>query len=161
MSGIRIRQATLRDLDTLVRHRRRMFEEMQPFSEEEHAIGDREYRRWARRLMSRGELVAWVAETASGTPVAGGAVWLQERQPRPGKRAAKAPYLLSMYTEREFRGRGLASRIVREAMAWSRRNGYAFMTLHASAQGRSVYKKLQWERTWEMRVLLKKMKRST
>jgi len=154
--GFRIRQATLRDLDLLVRHRRRMFEDMrQPFTEEEHAAGDREYRRWARRLMSKGEFVAWIAETAAGTPVAGGAVWLQERQPRPGMPAHKAPYLLSMYTEPKFRGRGLASRIVKEAARWSKRKGYASMTLHASKQGRRVYTRLRWERTWEMRFRLR------
>ena len=161
MSGIRIRKATLQDLPVLIHHRRRMFEDMpRRYSAEEYAAHDREYRRWAKRLMSKGELVAWIAETAGGAAVAGGAVWLQERQPRPGKPAHKAPYLLSMYTEREFRGRGLASRIVKEAMRWSRKNGYTFMTLHASTQGRSVYKKLQWERTWEMQFILKK-KRST
>src|SRR6185295_12702134 len=65
MSGIRIRPATLRDLDVLVRQRRRMFEEMRPYSEEEHAVGDREYRRWAKRLMANGDFVAWIAETGA------------------------------------------------------------------------------------------------
>jgi len=59
-----------------------------------------------------------------------------------------------MYTEPKFRGRGLATRIVNEAMRWSKRNGHAVMTLHASKQGRSVYSRLRWERTWEMRVRL-------
>src|SRR6185503_18042572 len=91
MSGIRIRTATLRDLDVLVRQRRRMFEEMRPYSEEEHAVGDREYRRWAKRLMANGDFVAWIAETGAGAAVAGGAIWLQERQPRPGLAAHKIP----------------------------------------------------------------------
>jgi GNAT superfamily N-acetyltransferase len=122
MSPLRIRRATFRDLDVLVHHRRRMFEDMpRPYTPDEHAVHDREYRRWAKRLMARGEFVAWIAETKEGAPVAGGAVWLQERQPRPGQRASKVPYLLSMYTEPEFRGRGLATRIVKEAMRWAKR----------------------------------------
>lgn len=150
-----VRRATLRDLETLVDQRHKMFDAFRDVPEEAHAIGDREYRKWARARMRRKELVAWLAETVpGGRAVAGGAVWLIEHQPRPGTPAGKTPYLLSMFTEREFRGRGLASRIVREAMRWARGNGYPRMTLHASKFGRSVYRKLGWERTWEMRVML-------
>jgi GNAT superfamily N-acetyltransferase len=156
MSGFRVRRATLRGLDVLVHHRRRMFEDLPGrYSRTEHAVHDREYRRWVKRLLPKGEFVGWIAETRGGAPVAGGAVWLQERQPRPGEAAAKVPYLLSMYTEPEFRGRGLATRIVKEAMRWSKRGGHRFMTLHASKQGRRVYTRLRWERTWEMRVRLR------
>ena len=123
-------------------------------SPEEHAVHDRDYRRWVKRLLPKGEFVAWIVETSGGAPAAGGAVWLQERQPRPGQRSARIPYLLSMYTEPEFRGRGLATWIVKEAMSWSKRQGHRSMTLHASKQGRGVYTRLRWERTWEMRVQL-------
>ena len=155
MSAIRIRRATLRDLDALVLQRRRMFEELgRRFTPEQYARHDREYRGWVKRLYRKGDYVAWIAVSA-GAAVAGGAVWLQERQPRPGSAATKAPYLLSMYTEREFRGRGLATRIVKEAMRWAKRQGHAFMTLHASKQGRRVYTRLRWERTWEMHIRIR------
>jgi GNAT superfamily N-acetyltransferase len=155
MAGFRVRRAALEDLDVLVAQRRRMFEDMGGFGAEEHAVGDREYRRWVRRLMPKGEFVAWIVE-AGGRAVAGGAVWLQERQPRPGRAAQKAPYLLSMFTEPPFRGRGLASMIVRTAARWAAREGYDFMTLHGSREGRRVYAKLGWKRTWEMRLSLKR-----
>lgn len=155
MVRFRIRRATLRDLDILVEQRHRMFDAFRKVTKEEHEVGDREYRKWARRLMEKGELVGWIAETVPGRKaVAGGAVWLLEHQPRPGVPAGKTPYLLSMYTDPGHRGRGLATRIVREAMRWSRENGYRRMTLHASRFGRGVYRRLGWERTWEMRVVL-------
>jgi GNAT superfamily N-acetyltransferase len=154
---IRIRRATLRDLDTLVRHRRRMFEDMGlQFSDEDWAMGDREYRRWVKRLMPRREFIGWIAVTSKGEPVAGGAVWLQERQPRPGLPPLKMPYLLSMFTERAYRGRGLASRIVKEAMRWTKVQGFPYMTLHASKEGRRVYKKLRFKRSWEMGIWFKR-----
>jgi len=156
MSPLLIRRATTRDLDVLVHHRRRMFEDMgRPYTPDEHAVHDREYRRWAKRLMSKGEFVAWIAGMNGGAPAASGAIWLQERQPRPGQTDCRVPYLLSMYTEPDFRGRGLATRIVKEAMRWAKREGHRFMTLHASKQGRGVYSRLHWERTWEMHVKLR------
>src|SRR5438045_8481849 len=108
-----------------------MFEAMHPFSPEEHAVGDREYRRWAKRLMSQGDFVGWIAEAGAGRPVAGGAGWLREQQPRPGTAPYKIPYPLPMSTEPAFRGRGLPTRSVKEAMPWSHRPGTAALPLHA------------------------------
>jgi GNAT superfamily N-acetyltransferase len=70
----------------------------------------------------------------------------------PGHDADAEPYLLSMYTEPSYRGKGLASMIVKESKKWARKRGYTWMTLHASKAGRKVYTKLGWKRTWEMEV---------
>jgi GNAT superfamily N-acetyltransferase len=150
MSGFVIREATLDDLDALVRHRHMMFEDMEPRTEEEHAIGDATYRRWAKKMMKDGRLVFFLAEDVKGRVVAGGGVWLHERQPRLSEKAGLTPYLLSMYTDPEFRGRGLGTTIVRSAEDWSRERGYPKITLHASKMGRKLYAKLGWKRGWEM-----------
>ncbi len=147
---MKLRRATLRDIPTLADQRRKMFEALGDFTGREHAIGDRAYRSWARRLMKSGRFTAWIVE-ARGRPVAGGAVWLMGQQPRPGLPERLEPYLLSMHTEPAFRSRGLATRIVREALKWARRRGFKRMTLHAAPLGRGVYRKLGFERTWEMR----------
>jgi len=154
MTKIRVRRAVADDLELLVRHRRGMFEAMGVKDARELAQADRDYRRWARRLMRRGELVGFVASTGR-VPVASGCVWLQERQPRPGFAGGGIPYLLSMFTEPSWRGRGLATKIVKAAVAWCRRSGFGVMTLHASKMGRGVYERLGFERTWEMRGTLR------
>ncbi len=58
---------------------------------------------------------------------------------------------MSMYTEPQQRGKGLATRIATEAMKWARKNGYPRMTLHASDLGKPIYLKLGWKQTSEMR----------
>jgi GNAT superfamily N-acetyltransferase len=146
---ISVRMATMRELDVLVAHRRGMFEAMGVGDARSLAQQDGDFRRWVRPRLKRGEFIGFIAESGK-RPVAGGSVWLQERQPRPGFRGGKLPYLLSVFTEPEFRGRGLATKIVRAAMAWCREKGYESMTLHASKMGRAIYEKLGWERTWEM-----------
>ncbi len=152
----RIRRATLRDLDALVHQRRGMWEDIADHTPLEHDRADAVYRAWARRRLETGKLVAFVADTPDRRVVAGGAVWLRENQPRPGWDDREMPYLLSMYTEPEYRGKGLASRIVREVVRWAKAQGYRRMTLHASTYGRGIYKRLGWERTWEMRIRLRK-----
>ena len=60
-------------------------------------------------------------------------------------------YLLSMFTEPDHRGEGHATRIVRAAMRWAKGRGIPLVVLHASELGESVYRRLGFERTREMR----------
>lgn len=154
--GFQIRQASLRDLDALVEQRHEMFEDLRHRTPTEHHIGDQAYREFVPEMIRKKRFVGFLAVTKDGLPVAGACIWLKEVQPHPGKtRPRKTPYLMSVYTLPEFRGRGLATRLVKETMKWSRKRGFTQMTLHASKMGRHLYKALGWERTWEMRVNLK------
>ncbi|MGI0090163.1 MAG: GNAT family N-acetyltransferase [Nitrososphaerales archaeon] len=149
---ITIKKATIRDLERLVSQRHRMFEDIVRRSPNEHAVADRLYRKWIVDMIRKKRFAAFLAVTEEGGYVAGGCVWIRETQPSPRYPLLRMPYLLSMYTEPEFRGIGLAARIVKVAMNWSKKKGYSMMSLHASVMGRRVYKKLGWKRTWEMRV---------
>ena len=116
--------------------------------------GDHVYRRWARQRIRTGHLVGFIIEDAKGHAIASGCIWLRPMQPRPGYPLRPVPYLLSMYTEPRYRGRGLGTRIVREAVRWSSDHRYPRLILHASKQGRGLYRKLGFSRTWEMRIKL-------
>jgi len=113
------------------------------------------YRGWIRGHLARGELEAVVAEVG-GRPVGSGALWWMPAHPRPGLPDPVEPYIMSMYTEPEYRGLGLATDIVEALLARARRRGAFRVLLHASAQGRPVYERLGFEPTTEMRKLLKK-----
>ncbi len=151
MAGFRVRRARARDVDVLVLHRRRMWEDIGGRTPEQLDAADPVYRRWYLRESSAGRYLAFVAEDPRGRVVASGCLWLQPGQPRPGDASCVDPYLLSMYTEPAYRKKRLATRIVREAIRWCRENGHGRMTLHASKMGRGVYRRLGFERTWEMR----------
>jgi GNAT superfamily N-acetyltransferase len=119
----------------------------------EIAAADPVYRRWLVRERRAGRFLAWIVEDADHRPLGSGAIWLAPVQPRPGRLGRPhMPYLLSMYTEPESRGRGVASRVVRAAIAWARRRGYSRLTLHASKWGRPVYRRLGFVPGSEMRV---------
>lgn len=166
---ITVRRATVRDLEHLVRQRRAMWADMGIGTARELDDADRVYRRWARERLRSKELMAWVAEAdvARGARdlgargrnarvvVGGGALWLQPVQPRPGWAKGITPYLLSMYTDQAWRGRGIARRIVREAIRWARDHGYPRMTLHASDAGRPIYAALGFKDTREMKRQLR------
>lgn len=151
---VRVRKATLRDLDLLVEQRRRMWADMgevDPDSAEAREA-DAVYRRWARtKLRQPRRFVGLVAERG-GQVVGGGAVWVMDTQPSPWNPRGKTPYLLSMYTNPDARGRGVASAIVEAALAWAKAEGHHGMRLHASRMGRGVYERFGFGRTWEMRL---------
>ena len=107
--------------------------------------------------MKSGTLMGWLAEN-DGKVLGGGCVWLQPVQPRPGYKLMIQPYLLSMYTEPRSRGLGVASGVVEKALEWCRKNRFAQLRLHASEMGRKVYLKHGFERTWEMRRRIKKLR---
>lgn len=150
----RLRRATLADLDLLTSHRRRMFAEIRTRrSRAELDRADAQYRRWVRRELPARHFLAFVVETPGGRPAGSGAIWLAPTQPRPGRlgQRPRLPYILSMFTEPAFRGRGVASRIVRAQVRWARERGYARIYLHASAMGRPVYARLGFAPGNEMR----------
>ena len=108
------------------------------------------YRRWLEGERRKGQFVAFVVETSGGVAAASGAVWFVADHPRPSH-STRTGYILSIYTHPAFRHRGLASRIVRACVRECQRRKVSRVTLHASPFGRSVYRRLGFERSWEMR----------
>ena len=157
----RVRVATTKDLALLVRHRRGMWVDIAHFTEDQLDEGDRVYRRWARPRLRSGTLVGFLLEDAKGQALASGCLWMMPRQPRPMAGRRTVPYLLSMFTEPAHRGKGYATRIVREAVRWARAHGYDAVTLHASDYGESIYRREGFARTMEMRLRLRKKGRGT
>ncbi len=150
--SLTVRRAGLRDLDVLVHQRRAMWIDLGVRDHSRHERADKIYRRWADTRLRNHQLIAWLVQSRDGRVAGGGCLWLQPIQPNPKRADMLQPYLLSMYTEPEFRRQGVASMVVSKALEWCRKKGYGRLMLHASEMGRSVYKKFGFRRTWEMRL---------
>lgn len=159
-SRLIVRWCTLRDLDTLVQQRRAMWRDLGIREKSTLDIADRVYRQWARTRLKKEELKAWIVENHDAV-AGGGCLWLRPAQPRPRDATKFQPYLLSMYTSPNFRRRGVASLVVREAINWCKKNGYQRLGLHASETGRKVYQNFGFKRTREMRLDLPTTPRRT
>lgn len=131
-----------------------MYRDMGGFGDPDIRAHAAPFRRWFRTEFARGSLVGFLVRDARHAAVASGLVWFHADHPRP-RHPLTSAYLLSIYTVPSFRGRGLASRIVRAAVAEARRRRVARVALHASTAGRSVYRRLGFERSWEMRLRLR------
>lgn len=150
-TAVTFRAAAAADLGLLTEHRHRMWTAIGHRTEEEITEHDARYRTWMRPRLRSGEVLGFIAETPEGEGVGSGLVWFRSDQPRPKIPILKIPYILSMYTQEGWRGHGIASGIVRRLVDACRARGFPSVVLHASEQGRSVYRHLGFERTWEMR----------
>jgi GNAT superfamily N-acetyltransferase len=92
-------------------------------------------------------------------PVAG--VQLREVPPHPqpdtnGKTdivSGRQAIIQNVYTDPEWRRRGLAALLIKRIVDWTHREGIDSLVLHASDEGRALYERLGFIATTEMRFL--------
>jgi GNAT superfamily N-acetyltransferase len=152
MPDYRIRQATVSDALVIARHRVGMFRDMGELAPDEAAVVESaSLTRLVGQLVSC-EYVGWVAETG-GEVVAGAGMLLHQYYPTRGNpRGRPTAYILNVYTEPGHRRQGLACQLISEILVWCRSHDIPRASLHASQFGRTVYERLGFAQTNEMRV---------
>jgi GNAT superfamily N-acetyltransferase len=63
--------------------------------------------------------------------------------------------ILNVYTEPEWRRQGMARKLMLAMIEWCRPQGFPYVDLHASQDGRSLYEQLGFTPTSEMRLRLR------
>ncbi len=134
-----VREATLDDLDVLVRHRIQMFEDM-GIAGDRRKLAD-EFARWLRELMPAGIYHSWLVQDA-GAIVGGGGAQIIPWPPGPRYPGSRLAFIYNVYTERPYRRRGVARVLMEAIHAWCRANGAASVALNASSDGRPLYESL-------------------
>ncbi len=149
---ITIRQATISDIEQIVTHRRRMFEDMGNKDTEALSRMEAAFRPWLIDHMRRNLYISWLACKAGGAVVAGSDLWLMDWPPGQYDISLYRGYLLNVYTHPDYRRRGLARQLVQLCTDWCYANDVQIVTLHASDEGRKVYERLGFTPTNEMRT---------
>jgi len=153
--GYSIREATLADAETIVRHRREMFWDM---SYRDTVMLDelvKSFRPWLVEKMSKQEYLGWLAIEEDGSVAAGAGLWLMNWPPGLYTPEPLRGNILNVYTEQAHRRRGLARALVTAARDWCAAQGIHVVILHSSDQGRPLYEALGFKPTNEMRIFLK------
>jgi GNAT superfamily N-acetyltransferase len=154
-----LREATSEDIPILTLHHRKMFEEILQSKGMSMDAGagdamESAYRAKLSGELASGECKSWVIEMEKAI-VASGAISIVKMVPTPFDISCRMAYVHSMYTEKEQRGCGCASRIVRQAIEYCKGHGIKRMFLNASDAGRPVYEKIGFIPSPEsMRILL-------
>jgi GNAT superfamily N-acetyltransferase len=148
------RRVDLADANTIAKHRLSMFRDMGYRNEAELESMGEKFLPWLQENLKSGEYVGWFALSEGGVVVAGAGLWLLDWPPHMRGSNPKRGYIFTVYTEPQFRGRGLARSLMETTLRWCKDNGIDFVTLHASEQGRQIYAKLGFEPSNEMRIKL-------
>lgn len=140
-----IRQATIDDIEQLVRLRLAMMAEVagprgggvDPDSGKALAEANRSY---MEETMPTGEFAAYIVESG-GAMVATSGLRVYRMAPHTGNLRGIGAYVLNMYTVPEWRGRGLASALLERLVEHAREAGAMSVSLRATAAGRPVYER--------------------
>ncbi len=154
-SGYRVRRASPGDLDLVLRHRRRMFEDMGYRDVATLDVMQAAAEPFMAQGLADGSYRGFLVEDERGDVVAGGGVALVPFQPHPRDPTSRRAFILNMFTEPAHRRRGLARRLMQAMVTWCREQGFQAVSLHASDEGRPLYEALGFTPTNEMRLLLR------
>ena len=156
-----VRFATITDSPLIARHRTRMFQDMGYVPAElfDHFRAKSEAR--LREAFACEEYIGWLASQRNSpeTIIAGAGVQLRRVLPHPIGEAGgeiticdgRQGIILNVFTEPEWRRRGIAVLLMNTIIEWSRNQRLDGLVLHASDEGRALYERLGFVFTNEMR----------
>jgi len=154
-----IRRATARDAGIISWHRARMFQDMGDVSGDSFEILRAIARTRLEQWIDKGNYIGWLAAPAEKPEmiVAGAGVQLQPILPRPldistigeGRQGT----IVNVFTEPQWRQRGIAGLLIKEIITWSKNEQIDRVVLHASDEGRSIYERLGFIASNEMRFV--------
>jgi len=156
-----IRLATRADLDVISDHRARMFSDMGELPADLFEAFRAQSKDTLHGMFERNQYIGWLA-TSPDDPdkiVAGAGVALRDVAPHPQPNSAgkfdiasgRQAIIQNVYTEPDWRRRGIGTLLMKEIIAWSQKTGIDSLVLHASNEGRPLYEKLGFVPTTEMR----------
>ena len=157
-----IRFATPADARAVAWQRARMWQEMGDLPDEHFETLRARAELQFGEMLACGDYVGWLAaHTADAqTIVAGAGVFLRDSLPSPrkvngrtvGVTTGKLGLVINVYTEPEWRRRGLGVLLMQQVIDWSREQRLDRLILHASDAGRPLYEKMGFVTTNEMRL---------
>jgi GNAT superfamily N-acetyltransferase len=161
VKNFHVRLATPEDADIIGWHRARMFQDMgdvPPHLFEEFCARSRDR---LRDQLTTGEYVGWLASAKDTLDkiIAGAGAQLRHVLPHPltgpnGDAAiseGRHAIILNVFTEPEWRRRGVAALLIQRIIDWSREQRLDRLVLHASDEGRALYERLGFIVTNEMK----------
>lgn len=152
--GFKISLGSIEDIDLLIEHRLKMWEDIHPERLSQILESRKETSEWIRERIVSGKYISFIARDPQGKVAGTGAILLRDEPPKPGRKNLELPYLLSMYTEKEYRRMGVATLIAEEAIRWAREHKYYRIYLHTSQFADELYEKLGFKAANERRLEL-------
>ena len=133
------RRAALHDVEALIQMRFNLLYESH-FAPEgsDRARMEEAFHAYFKEHLPAGDFIGWVAE-ADGRVVGTGGMVLWHKPPLDDDPSGREAYVMNMYTVAEYRGQGIATRLMDILIEEARAQGIKRIRLHASEAGVRVY----------------------
>ena len=127
-----------------------MFADMRSAPEAVLAKMARHFEPWVRRMIAEDKYVGWITSDGDRAIASAGLLILDWAPHFLDPACGQRGYILNVFVELEYRGRGLAKSLTKECMDEARQRGIGVVALHASKKGQPVYEKLGFTTSNEM-----------
>jgi len=105
---------------------------------------------WVRRMIAEEKYAGWITRDDEREVGSAGLLILDWAPHFLDPRCGQRGYILNVFVEPEYRGRGIAKALTLQCMAEAKRRGIGVVALHASKKGQPVYEKLGFKTSNEM-----------
>jgi|SRR5579872_6927982 len=152
-----IRVATTDDVPTLARYRCEMFKDMGRLKESAYQDLYIAAEQYFHHAIPSGEYLGFLAFLTEDkvNPIAGAGIVLRKIPPSVNfdgtPLIGKQALIQNVYTEKVWRKKGLANKLMAEVLQWCEKWKIQSVILHASHEARSIYEKIGFISTNEMR----------
>jgi ribosomal protein S18 acetylase RimI-like enzyme len=144
-----VRRVLPSDIDLICRHREEMFREAGSPEADLKAMAD-PFRTWLAERLTDGTYFGFVAEE-DNQPIGAIGLMVLDWPPHPlHPKEDRRGYVLNLYVEPTYRGRGVARDLMRLSDSEFTKRGVTYAILHATEAGRRVYEQIGWASTTEM-----------
>ena len=134
----------------ITRHRKAMFADMRDAAETVLEEMAQNFEPWVRRVIDEDKYAGWITRDDERAIGSAGLLILDWAPHFLDPRCGQRGYILNVFVEPEYRGRGIAKALTLECMAEAKRRGIGVVALHASKKGQPVYEKLGFKTSNEM-----------
>jgi ribosomal protein S18 acetylase RimI-like enzyme len=144
------RRATVVDSELITRHRKAMFADMRDAAEIVLEEMGQNFEPWVRRMLANDKYAGWITCDGEREVGSAGLLILDWAPHFLDPRCDRRGYILNVFVEQAYRGRGIARALTLECMAEAKRREIGVVALHASQKGQPVYEKLGFKTSNEM-----------
>ena len=144
------RRASVEDAELITRHRKAMFADMRDAEETVLDEMARNFEPWVRRMIAEAKYAGWITSDRERAVASAGLLILDWAPHFLDPRGDRRGYILNVFVEVQYRGRGISKALALECMAEAKRRGIGVVALHASQKGQPVYEKLGFKMSNEM-----------
>lgn len=149
-----LRTISIDDLDLICSHRERMFLAAGR-AQADLDLMKEPFRTWLEPRLADGRYFGFIAES-DGVAVGGIGLMIIDWPPHPSHSTDdRRGYVLNVYVEADWRGKGIAQRLMAAAEDAFTQRSINYAVLHATEAGFPLYERTGWGRTTEMAKLLR------